>query len=152
MRTHLAVAAVGLALVAADAPKKDAVKDELAKIQGTWRLESGEFNGQKYPDNLVKDVVRTITGDKYEVTRGGKQAGQGKMTLDPTKAPRTVDVEMSVTTPDGETKTDKRLGIYELDGDTMKTCLAEPGKERPKEFSAKKDGGTRLFVWKREKK
>jgi uncharacterized protein (TIGR03067 family) len=152
MRTHLAVAAVGLVLVAADAPKKDVVKDELAKLQGTWRLVAMEANGEKAPDEQVKNVVRKITGDKYEVTRDGKPAGKGTMAVDPTKSPKTVDAEATVPTPDGGTRTINISGIYEFDGDTMKTCLADPGKERPTEFSTKEGSGHRLFVWKKEKK
>jgi uncharacterized protein (TIGR03067 family) len=44
------------------------------------------------------------------------------------------------------------LGIYVLEGDTLKWCVNEPGEtERPKEFSA--PPGTRLMfvTFKREK-
>jgi hypothetical protein len=62
-----------------------------------------------------------------------------------------VDAEITTKTQDGETRTIKVLGIYELDGDTMKTCLAAPGKERPTEFSSKEGSGRMSYVWKREK-
>jgi hypothetical protein len=44
------------------------------------------------------------------------------------------------------------LGIYELSGDTYKLCYAPPGKDRPKEFSAKEGTGYTLSVWQRKKK
>jgi hypothetical protein len=44
------------------------------------------------------------------------------------------------------------LGIYELEGNTWKVCYAMPGKERPKDFSAKEGSGQTLAVWEREKK
>ena len=40
-------------------------------------------------------------------------------------------------------------GIYELDGATLKSCVAPPGKDRPTEFSSK--GGNSLRVFKRVK-
>jgi hypothetical protein len=39
-------------------------------------------------------------------------------------------------------------GIYELNGDTLKSCVASPGKERPTEFSAKAGSGHTLRVFK----
>src|SRR4051812_6902551 len=87
MRTHLWLLTV-TGLIAAQPCRGDAVKDELTRIQGTWRLVSMEVNGEKAPEAQVKDVVRKIDGDKYEVTRDGKPAGHGTMTLDPAKSPR----------------------------------------------------------------
>lgn len=152
MRTSLCVAVAALGLVAADAPKPDAVKAELAKMEGTWRLAAAEVDGKQMPEEQAKLVTRTITGDKYEVTRGGKPAGKGTMTVDPTKTPKTVDAEIVMAGKDGQPHTVKVLGIYEMDGDTMKTCLADPSKPRPTEFAAKEGSGQRVFVWKREKK
>ena len=43
------------------------------------------------------------------------------------------------------------LGIYEINGDTIKYCWAEPGKERPKEFATKTDSNQTLMVLKRVK-
>ena len=49
-------------------------------------------------------------------------------------------------------KNDKtKLGIYELDGDTYKYCLAPAGKPQPTEFSSKAGTGHSLGVSKREK-
>jgi uncharacterized protein (TIGR03067 family) len=43
------------------------------------------------------------------------------------------------------------VGIYELDGDTLRVCLPEPGtgKERPTEFSGKQ--GRSLTIYERRK-
>jgi uncharacterized protein (TIGR03067 family) len=40
---------------------------------------------------------------------------------------RAIDYDMT----EGPTKGEKHLGIYELDGDTVKFCFAAPGKDRP---------------------
>jgi len=44
------------------------------------------------------------------------------------------------------------VGIYDLDGDTLKWCTNEPGgTERPKEFSSEADNKHLLVTLKREK-
>ena len=53
---------------------------------------------------------------------------------------------------EGPTKGQTHLGIYELDGDTVKFCFAAPGKERPTDFTAKASSGRTASVWKRDKK
>jgi uncharacterized protein (TIGR03067 family) len=56
------------------------------------------------------------------------------------------------TTPgEGPDKGKTIRGIYELDGDTLRTCVSPPGEERPSEFAAKADTDFMLFVYKRAK-
>ena len=138
---------------AKDAPPKndakpDAVKEELKKLQGPWRMVSGERNGEKIPEDEAKSVIRSFTDDTFEAKRDGTTITKGKVKLDPSQKPKAIDVIMK-----GQDDEDVTLkGIYEVDGDSMKTCLAPPGQDRPKEFSSKEDSGHMHYVWKREKK
>jgi uncharacterized protein (TIGR03067 family) len=136
----LAVLAVGL-LIAADAPKDDAAK-ELKSLEGSWKLVSGESNGETIPDEALKASNLTVKGDKY-TAKLGDQNHEGTIKLDPTKKPKAMDAT------DGDNTV---LGIYELKGDEFKICIAPPGKDRPTEFSAKAGSEQILMVWKREKK
>lgn len=68
--------------------------------------------------------------------------------LDTSKKPKTIDTEQIV----GEHKGKTIQGIYEIDGDKLRVCMATPGKERPTEFSAKAGSGNSLAVYQREKK
>jgi hypothetical protein len=43
------------------------------------------------------------------------------------------------------------LGIYELDGDNLKICLALPGKDRPMVFATAAENAQQLVVYKRDK-
>jgi hypothetical protein len=69
------------------------------------------------------------------------------ITVDPSKNPKTMDYQMT----EGVTKGKTQLGIYELDGDTFRSCFSAPGAERPTEFTTKPGDQRTLTVWKREK-
>src|SRR5262249_26261721 len=68
--------------------------------------------------------------------------------LGPTNSPRTIDVTFT----EGERKGQTAVGVYEIEGDTFRVCVARPGDERPAEFSARVGSGRTLVVYQREKK
>jgi uncharacterized protein (TIGR03067 family) len=136
----LAVLAVGL-LVAAEAPKDDA-KNDLKKMEGSWKMVAGETDGNKVEEGDLKSSSLKIKGDKYEA-RLGDSTHEGKLTLGASKKLKTMDA----TDGDNTVK-----GIYELKGDELKICIAPPGQDRPTEFGAKAGSGHIFMVWKREKK
>jgi uncharacterized protein (TIGR03067 family) len=141
----LLVLAAGLGIVGSTAgDDRDAAKKELNGLQGEWALVSATRDGKDMPAERVNGYKNTVTGNKFTITSEGKTAEEGSMKLDPSKKPK--DVELLLT--EGK----KALGIYELSGDTYKLCYAPPGKDRPKEFSAKKGAGYTLSVWQRKKK
>ena len=77
----------------------------------------------------------------------GRVFFKAKIAIDPSQKPKTIDYEMT----EGFTKGKKQLGIYELEGDTFKSCFGRPGAERPSDFTSKPGDGRTLSVWKREK-
>jgi uncharacterized protein (TIGR03067 family) len=124
-----------------------AVKKDLNLLQGEWSMVSGSANGQPMPDDMVKQMKRICKGDETTTTMGSQVFMKAKITLDPSKTPKTIDYEMT----DGFTKGNKQLGIYEVNGDTFKSCFGKPGAERPTDFTSKPGDGHTLSVWKREK-
>lgn len=143
-------------LASPDEPKKDApaeanepdeVKKERSRLEGEWAMVSGEIDGQPMPDAFVKTGKRVAKGNETTVTIGGNVFMKATYTIDPSKKPKTIDYTMT----EGLSKGKKQLGIYELDGDTIRFCFASPGKDRPTEFSAKPGAGNTLSVWKRLK-
>jgi uncharacterized protein (TIGR03067 family) len=155
MRRHAVIVAVvslvaGVSLSgAADEAKEKAVKKELKALEGTWKLVSREVDGKKDSEESVKDVTATWNEAGTITVRGGEKViTRVTTTLDPTKKPKTTDGTFT----EGEDKGKTVLGIYELEGDTFRVCLARAGDKRPTEFSAKAGSGHTLMVYKREKK
>jgi uncharacterized protein (TIGR03067 family) len=127
---------------------QDAVKKEMAQLEGEWSMVSGEANGQSMPREAVQSGKRVAKDGETTITIGGQVYLKAKFTIDPAKKPRAIDYAMT----EGPTKGKTHLGIYELDGDTVKFCFAAPGKDRPTDFTAKEGSQRTLSVWKRDKK
>ena len=123
----------------------EAVKKDLAQLQGEWTMVSGSANGESMPEEMRKGMKRLCKGDEITVMMGENVFLKAKLTLDPSKKPKTIDYEMT----EGYTKGKKQLGIYEINGDTFKACFNSPGAERPTEF--KSGDGLTFSEWKRKK-
>jgi uncharacterized protein (TIGR03067 family) len=135
-------------LLTADEPTA-AVKKEMEKLQGKWVLVGGEREGEKIPEGALKEekIVLTITGEKLSVsvTRMGETKTLDKgsyQIVDAGAKPKTIDLT-------GFPKPDvKMLGIYELDGNTLKICIGESA--RPKEFGSKAGSKSGVLVLRKE--
>lgn len=99
------------------------------------------------PDEVLKDAVRVVEGDKFFIKKGDKTLRAATMKLDPTKNPKWIDIIFT----EGPEKGKTRLGIYGLEGDTQKICYGDLDKNRPTEFVSKPGTGHRLVVFKRVK-
>lgn len=131
---------------AADAQENAAVKKELELLQGAWKVTSAERDGK--PDDLSKNAVITFTKDsKLTVKLADGKSAASSFKLDPAQKPKAIDY----TPTDGPDKGKTHLGIYSLEGDTLKICRADAGKERPKDFTTKADSARMLFVLQRDK-
>lgn len=127
--------------------KLDAEK-ELKKFQGAWKFESSESGGQKIPAEQLKDFVLTFDGAKHTVKNGTEVIQAGTQTIDPSKSPKAIDVTLT----EGAMKGMVLLGIYEIDGDTLKVCFDMGNKKRPVEFKSPPGSETFVNVHKRAKK
>jgi uncharacterized protein (TIGR03067 family) len=129
-------------LMGADDPKK-----ELAKLDGTWRAVSMEVDGNKFAADDVKAYSVTIKDGKYVAKMGNDAYNEGSLKIDASKKPKSIDVMPSKGDNEGKTM----AGIYEIDGDTLKICLAQPDGERPREFESKAGSGRLNVVYKKSK-
>jgi uncharacterized protein (TIGR03067 family) len=124
----------------------DAARQEMARLEGEWSMVSGEADGQPLPAEMVRTARRVAKDGETTVTIGGRLFMKARFTVDPAKTPKAIDYTMT----DGPTKGKIQLGIYELDGDTVRFCFAAPGMDRPADF--KGGSGRALSVWKRNAK
>jgi uncharacterized protein (TIGR03067 family) len=128
---------------------EETVAKELQAFKGIWRLSSKEEDGKNFSKEEIKDIIGTGDGlGKFSVRRGDKVIGEATVKLDPTKKPKRIDVSFT----EGKHKGQTVLGIYEIASDAFRVCIAEPGGERPAEFSTRVRSGRTLVAYKREKK
>lgn len=135
----------------ADEPKKpEPYLAEMKKLEATWEGYAVEGKGEN-PDRgpvhlrlIIKDDM--ITAIDLGSKEPNKEMGNGTYTLDPTKPFKEIDAT-GIILPGKREKT--YLGIYEVDGDTLKWCVDNRGKERPDEFRT--FAGKYLLVLKRQK-
>lgn len=125
-------------LLAADKPQSAAVRQELQNLRGTWVMLSYVDDGQGDPQ--FDQAQQEFDGENYVVRSDRKLLRKGTFTIDPGQSPPAIDLFPAIGPYQG-----KQLpGIYRLDGDTLQTCFADPGAERPKVFTAA--AGTHLSV------
>src|SRR5215831_17670673 len=135
-------------LIPADDSKDKAIKADLDKLQGTYKMASLEVDGKAVPEDKLKTSTLTIKGDKY-IIKVKDQTFETQMILDPEKKPKTIDMKFL----DGVNKDKTALGIYKFDDDTFTMCRRlNPDQERPQDFGTWPNTNTFLVVWKKEKK
>jgi uncharacterized protein (TIGR03067 family) len=132
-----------------EAPKTPAA--DLAKLQGTWLTVSLINNGktlasEKLPPKPGPVTTLAYAGDRWLVKVNGQTVATGITRLDSSKSPKEIDI----LDESGTNNEKAQLGIYQLDGDTYKYCLAPAGKPRPKEFASPEGSGISLGVSRRE--
>jgi uncharacterized protein (TIGR03067 family) len=118
------------------------MKDDLAKLQGTWNVVALELDGQNRPAGTDARIV--VDGDRF-TSEGMGATYKGKLIVDPTQKPKAFDLRFTA----GPEKGNTNLGIYELKGDRWKICLDFQGKERPKTFAAAAGSGRAVEVLQR---
>jgi uncharacterized protein (TIGR03067 family) len=113
-------------------------------IQGTWVMTRMESAGKEVSRaKLAESRIRLmIAGGRMTMQRPGRTQNL-TFTLDPSKDPREIDLD------DGESLITR--AIYQLDGDTLKICWAEPGAARPLDFTTDAISQDTLYVFQRVK-
>ena len=130
------------ALAADDA----AAQKDLAQLAGEWQMVSGVADGFSIPDEMARNFKRACKDGEVTVTNGPQLVMRAKITVDPTKTPKTIDFQII----DGPTKGKTQLGIYELKDDQLKSCFGAPDAARPTDFASKPGDAWTLTVWKRK--
>jgi len=105
--------------------------DDKELLKGTWTVVKSDENG-KPNEEVLKAKFTFKDGDKVLFKPAEEQAQEAVVKLDPAKKPKHIDL----TVKDGNESL-TALGIYEIDGDKMRLCIAEPdANARPTEFKS----------------
>ncbi|MBZ5727708.1 MAG: TIGR03067 domain-containing protein [Acidobacteriia bacterium] len=112
---------------------------DLDLLQGTWTVTALEVEGQKMPAAMLAAGRIVIAGDRFTSTGMGVEY-QGTLTLDATASPRKIDMNFDA----GPETGNSNPGIYELEGDTLRLCIATRGGRRPSGFASTPGSGLAL--------
>jgi uncharacterized protein (TIGR03067 family) len=112
-----------------------AMKD-IDRIQGTWKLVSGERNGEALPAEITTNVSLIFSGNKL-TTKNKNTVTEALFTLHPETNPRGIDLDM---------EGNVGLGIYELGGEKLTILHGEVEEARPANFDALKNRNLTLLI------
>jgi uncharacterized protein (TIGR03067 family) len=121
---------------------EDAKKTAAITQEGVWKPIAAVLGGERLPEDALKTITLTITGEKYEVAiEGEDHSDKGTCKLDTSTTPK----RMTITSTEGPNRGKTFLAIYEMkDARSMRVCYDLSGKVFPKEFKAPK--GTALYL------
>ena len=127
-----------LPILAEEPDKEKAIKDELKKLEGDWKVIGAEADGKPLKEDLPPKF--TFAGNKFTGF-----APDATFTIDPTKKPKYLTIVAKVRDKDIPVN-----AIYELENDQLKIGipLVEKGKgpdnKRPESFETT---GKPIFVF-----
>jgi uncharacterized protein (TIGR03067 family) len=139
------VGGVLVVLIGAVVAGADQGDNPFKQLEGNWTVVSGQENGKALPAEQIKGARVAITSATITVTVGDKARRVMSYKMDATKSPKTIDMIET----QGSEKDKAALGIFAVDGDTLRLAYGLPGRERPKDFTAKADSGQMSFVMKK---
>jgi|SRR5579884_4253037 len=126
-----ALSLCGLLLCVAAVSKARQPEKEAEALKGAWTVTKAEENG-KAQDDLSKAVF-TFKDNKLSLKlQNEKDTVELTYKLDPAK--KSIDIQPADTKEPAQ-------GIYEVKGDTLKLCVADPDKKkRPADFKSGEKG------------
>jgi uncharacterized protein (TIGR03067 family) len=120
--------------------RETAASKDKERLQGTWNYVAG-----------IREAQMLIAGDHFTVKFHNGDIYLGTYVLDATTKPKMMDMTISEGPEKHRGKTS--LIIYELDGDHLIWCPAEPGTgNRLRTFPPEEDKQHLCIVFRREKK
>ena len=127
-----------------NSPEESGAK-ELAKLEGEWAMIYGGRDGAMFPEGLIESGKRSQVADLVTVSIGGQAILKATISVDASTKPNSTNYSII----SGPNKGKQQHGIYEINGNMLRVCFANPGKDRPTQFTTM-EGDERTFtVWKR---
>ena len=112
------------------------MREDLELLQGTWSVSALAVDGQIMPEEMLTNARVVVKGGRF-TSEGMGAVYKGTIELDTSTKPRQINMRFDA----GPEKGNTNLGIYKLDGDTWKLCLATRGTIRPSRFASTPGSG-----------
>jgi len=115
-------------------------KPDFERIQGMWIAVTIQNDGRDVP--IDGQGIEFAAGRLTNFKNGAALGPFGSYRIDDNKKPKWLDIR-------DDTRNLDIVGIYELDGDTLKICLNERAKstaDRPTEFISSADGPGQVLM------
>jgi uncharacterized protein (TIGR03067 family) len=160
MRFALVALAVSVAPCGAELPKSESGPESPPQLQGTWEVNSVERDGKTLPpgDLAGRTMSLTVKGSTMTLSVSGRSRTY-LVEVVAGKTPSAIDFYSTSCVSIGKEqgrevrcelagKFLERGGIYALDGDTLRICVAGcgTGEERPTAFATAGKPGYELYV------
>jgi uncharacterized protein (TIGR03067 family) len=128
-------------------------KQDLAQLQGTWNVVGAEHQGKKTGVGVLDKMQVTIKDNSFmmidDKTVPKPRIEKATLELKASTTPKSIDI-----TPDKKGNP-MLLGIYKIDGDTLKLCWdkkrGEKSAVRPTSFTTLPDSKSMMLILKRAK-
>lgn len=128
--------------------KDEAVRKELARLQGEWKLTGGQAGGEAFPADMIIGASIIIKDKVYDF-KTKDESEKGVVQIDPSKSPAQIDLTIT----EGKDKGQKQLGIYEITGNKLRICASLAGVEkRPEKIVSNADNMFLIFEFEQVKK
>jgi uncharacterized protein (TIGR03067 family) len=118
------------------------LEDRLKPLQGQWDVVLLNRAGKERVGETLAGSFGSISQDSFRLVEEIRHGSMGKLVvedylvqLDPSKSSGEIDF----VTPSGNEQGMTRLGIFALEGDRLKICMAAIGDPRPTDFVATED-------------
>jgi uncharacterized protein (TIGR03067 family) len=119
--------------------KESAARKDKESLQGTWEFVAG-----------IREAQLLIAGDHFTVRFKTGEIYVGTYHLDPSRKPKAMDLTITEGPERHRGKTS--LAIYDLDGDHLIWCPAEPGVgDRLRAFPPEEDSKHLCLIFRRDR-
>jgi uncharacterized protein (TIGR03067 family) len=130
--------------MASDYSKSDNI---LESLQGRWRVVYSEVDGEMTPVDEFSTIVIENKDNRFAVEKNGTIVHEGKYSVNVSVTPHEIvyiyskGADVFLGGP--------RAGIFQLEGETFKTCLGAVGQRPPSGFNTFPDSDAVLTIQQR---
>jgi uncharacterized protein (TIGR03067 family) len=134
-------------MLAGNVPRDDDVrlKDQDPALSGAWKHKVShlaDFKGERFFAKIGSSDPDEFIGIRVEGRRV-RGMWRGSLWVNPGARP----MQINFTGTDDDNHKVYRKGIYQVEGDDLTICLADDGKDRPKDFEWPDKPGRSVFIF-----